>query len=244
MFNLRIAAATSLLAFPLLALAAPFSNGDFESTGIPPGTFVSLSGGASPPPAGWMVGGNITPFAEFLENGVFGVVGISGPNVVGFGGGGTSGASLYQVFDTLPGQSYRVDFFVTSQQGNSPMPQSVDLQVFSSVDGTSLFTPTGLNTTLIPGYDSSAESFHWAPGNSLLFVAPTAFSMIRFMDTTPDSSASNWALDGVTVSLVSPVLEDVVVERVSAVPEPESLASMLGGLVVLATIVRRRKRAI
>src|SRR6266540_5970631 len=109
---------TAALILSHAAAAAPVTNGNFEAPGatgllpIGPGTGI-------PAPTGWTVGGPISdPFEVFYQNATpFGVIGYSGPSSVGFGGNVTTGGTLSQTFDTLPGMLYKVDYFVTDQQG-------------------------------------------------------------------------------------------------------------------------------
>jgi len=210
---------------PLAAFAAPFSNGNFESPGVAPGTFFDISGGGNPAPAGWVAGGTAGNVALFYENGAFSVIGIQGPNAVGFGGNSTTGATLSQTFDTVPGTTYTVNYFVTSQQGNATGTQSVLVQ---ALNGAAVL---GSVTDVIP---DAALPFTWVAGPSFAFVATGATSTLRFTDTSngPAAALSNWALDGVSVT--SPV--------VSAVPEPETYALMIAGLALLGTFARRNRR--
>ena len=218
-----LAAALSL---PLAAAAVPFSNGGFELPGVSPGTNASLSDGSNTPPTGWTVGGTTTPFAMFYENNTFGVIAFSGLNAVGFGGNGTTGATLSQTFDTVLGQVITVNYFVTSQQGNDTGRQSLLLQALNGV------AILGSTTDVIP---DTFAAFNWVAGPALTFVATGASSTIRFTDTSTQSNSSNWALDGVSVS-------GIEAPPVAGVPEPSTYGLMVAGLGLLGFLARRRSK--
>src|SRR5258706_9473181 len=109
----------STLMLPLVAQAAAFTNGDFESPAPPSSNSPIGPGSGGTPPTGWVVGGPVgDPFELFFQMpAAFGVIGIAGPNSVGFGGNSSTGGTLSQTFDTVAGQSYTVNYFATSQQG-------------------------------------------------------------------------------------------------------------------------------
>ena len=167
-------------------------------------------------------GGTLSSSSLFYENGAFGVTCNTGPNCVGFGGNGTTGATLSQTFDTVPGQSYTVNYFVTPQQGSGPQSALVE-----ALNGG---TVLGSVTETIPLLGVS-QNFNWVAGPSLTFLATGPSTTLRFTDTSNESAAfnTNWALDGVTVS-----------GQVAAIPEPSVYGLMLAGLGVLGFVTRRK----
>jgi len=210
----------STLALPLFVQAAPFSNGNFESPGV--ASFADITTPATAP-TGWTPGGTLGNAALFYENNAFHVVCVAGPNCVGFGGNGTTGATLSQTFDTVLGQSYTVNYFVTPQQGAGPQSALVE-----ALNGA---TVLGSVTDTIPLL-VSGQNFNWVAGTPLTFVATGSSSTLRFTDTSNGAAASgtNWALDGVTIT-----------GQVAAIPEPSAYGLMLAGLGVLGFVARRRK---
>lgn len=226
----RTALLAAALAFPLAAAATPFSNGGFELPGVASGSQSSISDGTTSPPTGWIAGGTTTSYAMFYENNIYGVIGISGPNAIGFGGNGTTGATLSQTFDTMLGTSYTVNYFVTAQQGNGP--QSLLIQALNGA------TILGASTGVIPPYNSGVESYHWFAGPSLTFVAAAASSTIRITDTSNGAAAggTNWALDGITVAGAAGSPSPGVV------PEPATYGLLLAGLAMLGVVGRRKSK--
>ena len=171
--------AASTLILPLVAQAAPFQNGDFESPGV--GSFADITTAANAP-TGWTPSGTLGSAALFYENGAFQVTCNTGPNCVGFGGNGTTGATLSQTFDTVPGQTYTVNYFVTAQQGNGP--QSALVEAF--------FNGVFLNNSFvtIPGFNAAIENFHWFAGPTLTFFALGPSITLRFTDTSNGAAAA------------------------------------------------------
>jgi hypothetical protein len=207
------------------AHAAAFANGNFEAPGVADGTQAPIYAGSEP--SGWQAGGTASPadFNVFYENDAWGVDGVDGPDVVGFGGDSTTGASLSQTFDTTAGTSYAVTWYVTAQQGSG------DQSLLASVSSGGVTLAS--SAVAIPGYDMSVENAHWTQ-ESFSFVATGPSSTLTFLDTS-DAEASagvNWALDAV----------DVVAVGASAVPESSRLATLLAGLGIVAVARRRQRR--
>jgi hypothetical protein len=218
----RMIVLAGMLALPVSALAAQFQNGDFETA--PFGAFDITSIAQAPP--GWVPGGTLGNAALFNQTNEFGVIGIAGPHTVGFGGNGATGATLSQTFDTIAGQTYNLNYFVTSQQGTGAALQTASIQALNGA------TILGGVTETVPSL-ISGESFHWVAGPTLSFIATGASSTIRFTDTSSSAATvcCNWALDAVTVN-----------SQVVAVPEPEAYGMLFAGLGLLGFVARRRKR--
>jgi hypothetical protein len=221
MINIRLVlASTALLCLPLGAQSAAFQNGSFESPGLGNATRTDITT-PSAAPTGWTAGGNLGNEALFYEStGVFaGFAAKDGNNAIGFGGNGTTGATISQTFDTVTGERYTVTFFTTAQQLGSGA---------QSYRAEALFGSTGS----ILGSDSGAIPAEnlWA-GHSFSFIATGTSSTLRFTDTSNGAAAVgiNWALDAIAVNGV-----------ISSVPEPASMALILGGLGLMGL---RRKRA-
>jgi len=204
------------MSMSVAASAASFTNGSFELPGMNT-DFQSITtpGGA---PTGWLAGGALGGTALFYEKtGAFGVVAQDGDYLIGFGGDGSTGATLSQTFDTEAGVTYTVDFFTAAQQlGTGPQSYRLD----------------ALNGSSVLRFDSGSipVSTAWE-GHTLSFIAGSSSSTIRFTDTSNggDAVRINWALDNVSVS------------SVSSVPEPETYAMMLAGLGLIGAIARRRR---
>jgi hypothetical protein len=212
----------SALLIPVAAMAAPFTNGGFESPGIAVGISAPIAPGVNEP-TGWTAGGTASPgsFSLFYQNSAF----FPGGNSVGFGGNGTTGASISQTFNTVAGQSYAVNYQATQQQGSSD--QSFQAAAFN---GTNFASPLASVSFAIP-FLVGSETFHYYAGPTLTFTAIGTDSTIRFLDlTTTGTSAANWSLDNVTVN-----------GAVTAVPEPETYALMLAGLGLMGFIARKKK---
>src|SRR2546430_2947705 len=101
--------ALSIFAVALESNAAAFQNGSFESPRLSPPGEVLPSGSTNI--TGWVTGG---PGTVSLASGPrSGVTPEDGAQQIGFNGGNTeTGATLSQVFDTIPRQSYTIRFFV------------------------------------------------------------------------------------------------------------------------------------
>jgi hypothetical protein len=196
------------------AQAASFQNGSFETPG-PVGARSDISTLAQAP-TGWVPGGTLGNEALFFEsNGWAGTPSQDGLYMIGFGGNGTTGATLSQTFDTVANARYTVTYFLTAQQvGNGP--QSYTAEALSGV------TRLGSESGSVP------EASKWV-SHSFDFVATGTSSTLRFTDTSngPAALNINWGLDSVSVA---------------AVPESSTLGLMSFGLAALAFIKRGKRR--
>jgi Protein of unknown function (DUF642)/PEP-CTERM motif len=213
-------ASTALIFLPLAAHSAAFQNGSFESPGLrlADRRDITTPGAA---PTGWTAGGTIGNEALFYQSiGVFsGFAAKDGNNAMGFGGNGTTGASISQTFDTVAGERYAVTFFTTAQQLGSG-PQSYRAEALLGGSGSILNSLIGA----IPAENAWVQS-------TFSFIASGATSTLRFTDTSNGTAAAgiNWALDAVSVNGA----------LVSNVPEPASMALILGSLGLIG-LQRRR----
>jgi hypothetical protein len=205
------------MSLSLTVSASPFANGSFENPGMNTNFLAITTPNLAP--TGW-VGGALNGVALFYEKtGAFADVSAKdGLYLIGFGGSGSTGATLSQTFDTVAGDTYTVDFFIAAQQVGSG-PQSYRLD---ALNGSSVITS---DSGSIPAL---AE---WKP-HSLSFIAATSSSTIRFTDTSNGGAAVgiNWALDAVSVT------------SVASVPEPETWALLLAGMGLIGALRRRAAR--
>ncbi len=194
-----------------LAPAAPFQNGSFESPGLTADfTDIGVPGAA---PTGWLAGGTLSNFALFYQSNVF-FTPHSGLASIGFGGNGSTGATIEQTFDTTAGVPYTVSFYTAAQQlGNGPQSYRVE-----ALNGA---TVLGFSTGSIPVLTT------WTL-RTFSFVAASSSTRLLFSDTSNGTAAAslNWALDSVSVTVV---------------PEPATWGLMGLGLLGMLAVRRRRQ---
>lgn len=225
MSSRRLLSSLILLAAPAVA-SAQFVNPGFETPVLANGSYSVFSGGQSL--GGWDVVGTQVLLLQtnYVEpgNGIAGATQTfnahSGLNSLDLTGAGNNGltAGVQQFVSTAVGQLYSVSFWVGKATGGGfyATPSTVDL----SIDGGSRvsFTNSGSNPNAI---DWQQFSYN--------FTASSASTLVTFYNGTPDNSMVG--------------LDDVSITRaVSAVPEPATVALMLGGLPVLGLVARRRRR--
>ncbi|MEO5922194.1 MAG: PEP-CTERM sorting domain-containing protein [Bryobacteraceae bacterium] len=199
-------------------VAAPFTNGSFES-----------SGGAFTPPAnvlgngdtfvtGWVHDGpGALGAGEFYTDGVnWGVVAGQGTYYVGFGAGGLTGGTLSQTFDTTIGTTYFVNYLLSTQEFDGIPP--IQVAVVEALDGSTVLA-------------SVSNSFNqgsgiWNSGLTLTFTATSSSTTLRFTDATSPANSPpvNWGLDAVSVA---------------PVPEPTTFGLVGLGLALCAWRKRR-----
>ena len=220
--NFKTKLSVLLLASSTLALAAPFTNGGFDSPG---GNAITLPNGSTFV-TGWSLASSNNNNVTYTPSNFFGILAGGGTHYLTFGGLGTTGAVLSQTFDTVSGTTYNVNYLVTTQQGTPVSPfQANSVQAF---DGATLLA--GVTNTL------NMANGNWLNGIQLTFIASSASTTLRFTDTSSAGSSSgiNWGLDSVSV--------DAVVDNGNgnAVPEPATYALVLASLGAIA--FHRRKR--
>ncbi len=196
-----------------LAQAAPFQNGSFESPGMGASSQLDIATpGAAP--TGWLAGGTLGNFALFYQSSIW-IAPHSGLASIGFGGNGTTGATIAQTFDTVAGVPYIVNFYTAAQQlGNGPQSYRAE-----ALNGS---TVLGVSTGTIP------VSTTWTL-RSFEFVAASSSTRLLFSDLSNGAAAFslNWALDSVSVAVV---------------PEPASFGMMALGLLGLSALGLHRRR--
>ena len=187
-FSLLITLST--LATCLDSSAAAFQNGSFEQPILttPPG--VVLPGGSAEI-SGWITGG--PGVVSFVTGPASGTNPFDGNQQIAFNGGNLeTGSTLSQTFDTVPGRTYSVSFFV-GRAG----PGSGEMKL-SAAANSATGEPLGWLTAVapdLPGYGSV---------NSFRFSAATATSTLTFTDTSTATIAVDLLLDNVSVA---PVLQ-------------------------------------
>lgn len=133
----------------------------------------------------------------------------------------TGNGTLFQSFSTTPGALYLVSFYLSGNPGNLPTIKSLDVSV-ASVSNSYTFDITG-HTVAAMGWTQKTFQFTATGSTSTLLFAST------------DSPASN----------AGPALDNISVEflrgPVSGVPEPSSIAMMLGSAIALG-VARLRRR--
>lgn len=204
--------AVAALAMAGSAVAAPFSDGSFETPGNGMGR-TDIGAGIGP----WVHGGTGLDLYEYTGND--GQVAQDGVYFLGFGHSGTVGGTLSQTFDTVTGQSYTVSYYTAKQQDAAPLDAATfDVSLINTANNAILATMNG-----------SVLGTAWVK-QSVVFDAIGTSSTLTFRD---DGGVSNFAYN-LSVDNFS------VANNVQAVPEPTSLAMLSMGLVAVG-IARRRK---
>lgn len=182
--------AACLLALPLAAFAAPFSNGSFEA---PAGGPLRAQITAADMVSGWVHAG--TGYDIYESSQSDGIDAQDGGYYISFGHNGTTAGTLAQTFDTVVGASYTVSYYVTSQQGVGA-GQSLTVSALDALNNGALLAQA--NTTI------SDSKIEWVAGTPLTFIAKSTSTTLRFLDTTDVSSVgsgvANWGLDNVKVT--------------------------------------------
>lgn len=211
------ALATVLLATSLHA--APFTNGSLESGS---GAFIeTVAAGVTA--NGWTVSGaNV----EFVRQGYTG----GGDTVAAAHDGfwmvdlnGTGGAgTISQTFDTLPGQQYLIEFWMSGNAG--PLGAT-------SADTKSLLVSwnsgTVANASYVHQVGDGWSNLRWED-HAVVVTAVGTSSTLAF------TSTSTFYADA------GPLVDDI---RITPIPEPSAVAAALGGLALLAATLRRVRHA-
>ena len=199
-------------------------NGSFELPLVPQGGFTEFVGSAAIP--GWTVVGPAgTAVAivstTFAQNGVTFQAQSGGQWLDLTGSGSNSSEGVSQAITTVAGHQYELTFFVGNTTGGEIFGRSSTVNV--AVNGVQSFS--ALNAT------ASQTSLNWQQF-SYSFVAIGGSTTLALSNGDGPGDNSN-GLDGISLFDRGPM--------VSAVPEPETYALMLGGFAALGLATRRRK---
>lgn len=223
------AALLATSAFASVAYASPnlITNGDFELPALS-GGYVNYADGSTGI-TGWTVvdlnaikdeGVSLVPNSAFSSAGV---VSNDGNQFIDMTGVFGQGKGLMTNIATDIGSAYRLrfalgEFWVASF--GSFGAAAVDLAI-DGVWKTSSLNPVSLSA---PGSDWQMQTYD--------FVASTASTSIQITNMIgPSFSDAGTGLDSVTLELVS----------VAPVPEPSTIALMIGGLTAIGMMLRRRR---
>jgi choice-of-anchor C domain-containing protein len=194
------------------AYGAAFSNGSFEAGTDPGATFISLSAGATDV-TGWVVrSSGIDYIGDYWTA-------ADGSRSLDLSGGAAGG--IEQAFDTLPGHTYRVTFYLAGNAGCGSTVKNVDVGATGNPTQQYTFDTTGHST----------GSMGWQL-ETYTFVATGASTTLFFQ--SQEQSACGPALDAVA-------LEEVyMVPALSAA----SGAGLALGLAALGWIALYRRSAV
>jgi hypothetical protein len=172
------------------------------------------------PLPGWSVGTNVDVAIDRPAGSVYGASPAEGAQFLAFDPGDRPpGGNISQSFQTAPGQSYVLSFFVGGAGSGSGL--SLDVSLY---DGGDLSTPI-VDQTFLPPISAG-----FGPLQILDFTAQSTLTELVFTDTSSPESTVNQdlLLDGVTVDVV---------------PEPRTFTTLLCfGLGALALHGRNRRK--
>jgi choice-of-anchor C domain-containing protein len=192
----RLAALIGLSLWSAVAAALPFQNGSFETGGaVPCNTFNIPAGNTLI--AGWTVSaGNIDWLGALSSScGWQASNGVASLDLVGTAAGGVGG--IQQTFDTIPGQTYIVQFDVAGNTGAPPAIKPLAVTV-NGVTTNFTFDTTG----------HSGTAMGWVT-QQVTFTATGTSSTINFVS---DVSASGGSLNA------GAALDNVRVQTAGGVP--------------------------
>ncbi|MBL9145952.1 MAG: DUF642 domain-containing protein [Verrucomicrobiaceae bacterium] len=132
----------------------------------------------------------------YLKNGnSMGVVAQDGTHMVGFGLNGGHAGALSQTFDTVPGATYDVTYWLAQSQFNGNDGQTMSVEAFNG--RTSLGAVASSSLPVLQN--------QWIQGTTYTFTATSTSTKLVFKDTTPQASGANanWALDNVSLTITA-----------------------------------------
>jgi hypothetical protein len=203
------------------------SDGGFESPATPAGGFTVYQGGQTF--GGWDVLGPlrggavqtlsntyVEPNIAFDANSGDASMDLSGPGNVG------PTAGIFQMVDTVKGQTYHLDFFVGnadgSHNGNYTRASVVDVQIGDDINLTFANSATTFERT------------NWSE-RGVTFTGTGGPTRIAFFNATPRDDAFTG-------------LDDVSLTAVGGAPEPTTWSVLIAGFGIAGTVLRRQARSI
>jgi hypothetical protein len=177
--SIRLLIGIGLIA-PIVAQAAAFQNGSFESHAGPTGQYL---GNVSV--LGWTYNG--VGYAVYTDSNQYGIPAQDGAYYISFGHVGYTGERVSQTFDTAVGQSLIVSFWLARQQGTTDSTEEVSVQL---TDGISTYSQS---------YYINDNA--WVSVALPTFVSGSASATLSFTNIA-SHGGTNWGLDGVSVAVV------------------------------------------
>jgi len=210
------------------ALAASLLvNGSFETPTVPAGGYTTFAVGSSAI-TGWTVvgpaGANVAPVSTtFTQNGVAFVAqdGNQWLDLTGLDSNNAEGVS--QSVATTIGNAYQLTYFVGNTTGGNIFGTSSTVNVFVN----------GVHSFIDSNFTPSPTMQNWQAFQHT-FVAGSASTVLSFINGDPGGDNTN-GLDNIVLVDLGPT--------VGAVPEPETYATMLAGLALMAFVGARRTRS-
>jgi hypothetical protein len=194
----------------IAAMAQPFRNGSFEQPG---GTGIrSQIDNSGTAVTGWTSSGGYQVYEDNVGGSGDGISAFDGTHWVSFGHNGTTGGTLSQVFDTVLGATYTLNYYLAEQQG---------------YDSDSSFN-VYVNGTLLGNSGTPGSADSWVLAPTLSFLGTGSPMTLTFEDATASGYSSNLALDAVSL------------RGGGAVPEPATWAMMILGMGLAGVAMRHR----
>ena len=193
------------------AAAAGFVNGSFETStcGAPSGGFATVNAGNNCI-TGWTVDSGSVDYINGYWQAQSGVRSIDLA--------GNNPGTLSQIFDTVAGQLYSVDYYLS---GNPDGGAAAKFGVVSAVNGAVISSATFLGLQ-----GASHSNMNYLPWN-FTFTATGPTTKLSFASNPSAGNFYGAALDSVTVT--------------SAVPEPSTWALLLLGFIGIGVTIRTKR---